>query len=734
MTDVSDTLKKAQQQLSSTLFDGEGNTDNKASSKSANKDNDIPFSPKDNGNTFPTEASDVKSGAEPTEEQLFDEMMNGSDPDFEDDDGDDAPDDDDFEKSEFDSKNDDFSEIKENSNFDDSELSKTSAKEETPQEQQTTENTETTNETKETENNESISSTQTLHFKDELNTVLQNVTDPQQKPPETQQIPLSEEIKETIEKQPESQQQTTEEQPKAEVAEEKNETQTEENNENQPDPAHTSFKSTLQNMLMGNDGKLGKDEENTESKEIQESQQENEENPPPEEELKAEEEDNIDTNAEEEMDLEEDIPSGDMEDDIEKEMNEEEVNNIMSSNDHSDAENKNNQIEDEENHEEQPENKENDEEQPKEEEQQENNEENKQSPKPRIQRIEGMTVTDTGRMSRLTNDVSVTARDLPLLQTNPDIETRCKNFLHQYRKTKKFPETVDADFRVQFSQYLNREKVNCVAQEKYAEAHELQEIAIKFSKNEKNFIGNEAIDAKIGQLEDRIVELDKQIQQLEKEKDKKMKKSNKDSIEENRKLKLRQQQDIVEFKRHWDDMDHLKKFTKPSPVLLNMTYKEKSTVSGKMFDRAEEFKKMVSQKEKEESAYAQERAISAMKLDRKKLEQKHLNEKRHIESQRQLIDSHIVNDYLRDLKTLNLRKERLIREIDGLKTLKLKGILPPLAKASTRSMKKLKGEDMTITPRTVSRFSLCKSTVHQPKVTVRPLSSISGRKTARSTK
>ncbi|EAX87119.1 retinitis pigmentosa GTPase regulator-like protein, putative [Trichomonas vaginalis G3] len=747
MNSASDSLKKVQEQISSKMLGGYNDVEQKNGDQDASNANNIPFSPEDSKNTFPTETSDVKDGGDPGVDQLLGEMMNdsGGFEDFEENSGHEGEDD--FEPSESET-GDLHSEIPENSNFEDSELSKASEQNETNREQteQNQQNLPTQQENPAPEANQEE---QKVEFKNELNTVLEKMIPDQvdQNSPPHETANENPNLPENIQDQNTEQQEDTPPNTEKDIPQQPSEPvddKKEENTQEEPKQEQVSIKGALTQLIMGNDDRIVKDPENKEQ-----NQNENTEQPPKQPEGEEEmardtdmvpEEEELDV-EEEEMNLDEEdgeIPeekkaenqeqkNQEKEDHENEEMEKSDVeemdhNSIISSNENSEGEEKEPENSPQQENEEP--NKEKEEEKPKTSESQK---------RPVVEKIEGMTVRDSAIHSRLSNERQVTARDLPLLQTNPDIEGKCRQFLQQFRKHKKFPDKVDSDFRIQFSQFLNREKVNCVAQEKYQEAHELQEIAILFSNMTKNFMGNERIDEKIGQLEDRIVELDKQIQQIKVECDKNLKKSHKEHDEFSKTLKTHQSKDLEQFNMRWNDMDHLKQFTKPSPVLLNMTYKENATVSGKMFDRAEEFKRMVSQQEKEESAYAQERAMTAMRLDRKKMDEKHIRERKAAETQRLLSEQSITNDYLRELKTLNQRKDRLIREIDGLKTLKLKGILPPLKpKSSKRLRKRGEEEPMTITPRTVSRFTLCKTTVHQPHVSIKPLGNV-GSKTSLST-
>ena len=379
--------------------------------------------------------------------------------------------------------------------------------------------------------------------------------------------------------------------------------------------------------------------------------------------------------------------------------------------------------ENQKNTEEQPNEQQNEQNEGSNEQQNENQQENNEP-----ENVEGMTVTDNYQKKRFSRSQEMrpqTAKELPLLTTDPTIERRCRNILEKYKKNHKTIDIRDSDLRHEFHQFLNREKVNMVAQEKYSEAHELQEIARSFSKSEKQFVGNEQIDTKIKALEKRIQETDNDIKFLQTERDKKLRSARMDAESQRNVIKNRQKREVTEFEDKWNNMDFLRKFTKPSPMLLQLMTIEKSTVCGKMFDKAEEMRNLVTKKEKEESELAQERAFQEMSADKQKLTAKHNAEMQAAENQFALIEHNITTDYDAQIATLNNRRERLVQNIADLTDLKAKGVLPPLRTSVTS---RNKPNEFNITPRTINRFALCKSTMRQPKVSIKPMSEVSRKK------
>lgn len=84
----------------------------------------------------------------------------------------------------------------------------------------------------------------------------------------------------------------------------------------------------------------------------------------------------------------------------------------------------------------------------------------------------------------------------------------------------------------------------------------------------------------------------------------------------------RQQQELDDFEALWNNEDFLRRFSKPSPYLLQLKAQERSMVMTKLFDRAKEYKRMAKAVEKNDTEQAQKRAMIEMNFQKKTLIEK----------------------------------------------------------------------------------------------------------------
>lgn len=87
-------------------------------------------------------------------------------------------------------------------------------------------------------------------------------------------------------------------------------------------------------------------------------------------------------------------------------------------------------------------------------------------------------------------------------------------------------------------------------------------------------------------------------------------------------IEAQHEQELAEFERNWNDPSFLAAYNKPSPRLLQLRHVEQSLAIAKLFERAAQVRKQADQLQKEETAVAREKAMTAMRLTFEALDQK----------------------------------------------------------------------------------------------------------------
>ena len=159
---------------------------------------------------------------------------------------------------------------------------------------------------------------------------------------------------------------------------------------------------------------------------------------------------------------------------------------------------------------------------------------------------------------------------------------------------------------------------------------------------------------------------------------------------------------------------YLKKFEKPSPALLKLSAIERSLVVAGDFENADKVKAEVYALEEKESEEAQERAANEMLLQQKIILAKHEREIQIIEEQHAASLEHTALKKENDIKILEDRYQRAQKELEVFKE---EAKLPPLKNKEKSST--------LVTPRTQSRIMMCKQSIRNPKISVKPLGKLS---------
>lgn len=305
--------------------------------------------------------------------------------------------------------------------------------------------------------------------------------------------------------------------------------------------------------------------------------------------------------------------------------------------------------------------------------------------------------------------------DLPSIEVSPELDTKCKELINMYKSEGKLPEKED---RLTVLQYLQRSIANAVSKGRYFDANVSQDIMKKLIEADSSQNSCEGSMHKINRLEDKLRDVVKEIKRVECERDDKIRNERAKIAENRQKLESSHQDQMTVFENRWNDASFLKKFERPSPLLLHLSQIERRLVVSKEYVKAEAVRRRVDELSKSESVLAQERAVAEMDRSRTKLIEKQKNEMsiydQHAETQIAMLEA----EFDTELSKLRLRKDRIEAQIESAKKSKGKPVLPPLR--SKVHPERFMSES-TLTPRTANRMILCKSAFRNPKISVKPL-------------
>ena len=301
--------------------------------------------------------------------------------------------------------------------------------------------------------------------------------------------------------------------------------------------------------------------------------------------------------------------------------------------------------------------------------------------------------------------------DLPLLTTPPNVERMCLDLIEQFQKTKKLP---NLNKVTELLQYLQRQKVNCLQQSKYKEAHNYDVLYEEITTYVEKIEITGTNEKKIKTMESKIKDVEEELTRAQEEVEYEVQQQTKAKEAKIKKLEEQQQVELEQFEEKWNDENFLRKFEKPSNKLLQLITIERSLVQSGKYEDAESIRTQIEELEIAESEAAQERARNEMTLQQSKILTKHEREKEQVEVS---CDLFIERSRMLKQNEADLIAERLTRMQKNLDVFKMNlKKLPPL-----KSQKK---QDTVLTPRTQKRMSLCKQAVRSPHISVKPLGKI----------
>lgn len=204
--------------------------------------------------------------------------------------------------------------------------------------------------------------------------------------------------------------------------------------------------------------------------------------------------------------------------------------------------------------------------------------------------------------------------------------------------------------------YIRREVTRAMANKEYKKADHMDDINTRLlaaiaeaDKAEYAVDRGEIIGSEIQATKDRMAESEKQWQgkfqtmrQNEEQKEEELKRTHKEQVRD--------------FDEYYDDVDHLRAYSKPSPYLLHLRYRERSMVMCNRFMEAKAMSNEADQIEKAEAAKAQALAHHDIMEKRSNLLKKQAGE---VQRARNYYDKHVEKNKKEMEKEMTMFQRRL---------------------------------------------------------------------------
>jgi hypothetical protein len=299
---------------------------------------------------------------------------------------------------------------------------------------------------------------------------------------------------------------------------------------------------------------------------------------------------------------------------------------------------------------------------------------------------------------------------LPPLVTNTEKDAMSEHLLANFLESGALP---DADLRLQLIQHIQRQKVNALCCNNFAEVRRLhkilqnfQDVLLRVRAQELHEERLEMLEAKrrcaaerLAQFRDKTAEIIHQEEQRQ-------------ALRQHH-LVRQHAEELQMFEDHWNDADYLRRFSKPSPHLLELTKIERSLVLAKDLEQAEIYHAMVVRRENAESEAAQRRMEVQMRDQQKKIIARHEAEVIALKEQGTKNIELLVSQREQQARGMIVQLQIAESELNAARATKLPGV-PPMRPSESAL------EDGSMTKRTLQRYAEFKTNVKQPRVIVRP--------------
>ena len=233
-----------------------------------------------------------------------------------------------------------------------------------------------------------------------------------------------------------------------------------------------------------------------------------------------------------------------------------------------------------------------------------------------------------------------------------DDET-CAQILSRFEKKGKVPERRERDAVLK---YVRREVTKAMANKEYKKADRMNDLNTRLltaiaeaDKADYAVDRGEIIAGEIQATKDRMTESEKQWQD-------KFKTMRQDEDAKEEELKRTHKEQVRDFDEYYDDVDHLRPYSKPSAFLLHLRCRERSMVMCNRFMDAKAMSNEADRLEKAEAAKAQALAAQEITGKRNNLLKKQAGE---VQRARNYYDKHVEKNKKEMEKEMNLFQRRI---------------------------------------------------------------------------
>ena len=300
----------------------------------------------------------------------------------------------------------------------------------------------------------------------------------------------------------------------------------------------------------------------------------------------------------------------------------------------------------------------------------------------------------------------------------PDDNPDTQDALQSFKKNGRLPMPANKPMVIR---KLQRDKVNAILRGNYDNAKEADELSKKVSVSVFEAAEEDRRTNKINFAETKLNEEKKAYSDYKKQCQERIKEEQYQIMEKQKQLDEIHKGEMKLLEEKWNNEGFLRRFSKPSPNLLQIKAIEKSMVIAKMFDNAKTTRNRADQLEKAETRDAQARAESDMKLERDRLLSKQEKEKESLKEKSQQQLNLLKRDLENNERPYKNRIEKLENLIANLKNGTEKREVIPSIFLQSRDINH--GE--LLSPRTALKLSAYKASAQGMKLKIKPLGNIS---------
>jgi hypothetical protein len=312
----------------------------------------------------------------------------------------------------------------------------------------------------------------------------------------------------------------------------------------------------------------------------------------------------------------------------------------------------------------------------------------------------------------------ITALDLEQMIKNEGLEkmdSQTERVVRLFHKQGRLP---SSDSTPAVIRQLHRARVNAILEGDYDRAQQsdvlAREVAIAQMKKSEIDRRKDRITA----LEEQLDIANQDLQALHKTKAGEFRHCESDIEKRLKALEFVHRDELQAFEARWNSDDFLRRFSKPTPQLLNMKAMEKSMVIAKLFDQAKEMRRAASETEKGDTIDRQEMAFYEMNQERCNMLDRHQREKLLLEEKCSQLKEITRKQAEQDERPLRSMVGRLEKEIEELKAGMDDPPITPAIASTTKESTEL------ISARTAYKFAAYRSAANGLKLKIRPMGAV----------